>query len=239
LLIAVPLVAVLAWLAWGHMQRFGQLGLIVPGVGTTKDNPVTTFSPKEGTEECSGPLDLQAHSSFWWCARCDRGCPTTTSTTPSYDCNAGFTNWKRGWSRIKKRWCCEHKQRGCTGTEVEFDCNAALNNLEKAWSPKKKHWCCQHAQRGCPPPSARDRPPPLSSGGLTASTPCNAPCSFNGYSSTCQGHITFAARKYYSGKSDACMQARTLLVKFCPGCSSCPLDKGCMASFEPKLTMVQ
>jgi len=236
LLFALPLFAVLAWPALTAMQQFGQL--IVPGVGTT-ENPATvfgstsTFSPEEATEECSGPADLQAHSPFWWCVRCDRGCPTTTPTTPTYDCNAGFANWKIGWSRIKKQWCCEHKERGCTGTttEADFDCNAGLNNWELAWSRKKKDWCCQHAQHGCPRPSPREQPPPLSSGGAIASTPCNVPCSFNGYSSTCQGHITFIARKYYTEKTDACMQARTLLLKFCPGCSSCPLDaSGCMTS---------
>lgn len=128
LLFAVPLFAVLVWLAWSAMQKFGQPGFIIPGVGNTANPAIIVGStstpfPKEGTEKCSGPQDLQAHSSFWWCARCNRGCPTTTSTTPAYDCNAGFANWKSDWSRIKKRWCCEHKQRGCTGTDMqaEFD----------------------------------------------------------------------------------------------------------------------
>lgn len=243
LLSAIPLIILLAWLAHGAVQRFGQPGLIVPGVSvSTTGNPVMIVGstsaqpPKEGAKECSGPVDLLAHSSFWWCARCGRGCPTTTSTTPSYDCNAGFANWKAGWSRIKKRWCCEHKQRGCTGTvtEAAFDCNAALNNFEKAWSPKKKQWCCQHAQRGCSPPSAHESPPPLATGGATFSTPCNAPCSFKGYSSTCQGQITFEARKFHRGEADGCMQAQALILKFCPGCSSCPLDAtGCMTSLQP------
>jgi len=239
LLIALPLVAVVAWLAQGAMQRLGLAGFSIPGIGVgTTENTVFGFGstsllpPKEGREECRGPLDLEAHSAFWWCARCDRGCPTTTSTFVAYDCNAGFANWKAGWSRIKKHWCCEHKQRGCIGTNTEaaFDCNAALNNWEKAWSPQKKHWCCQHAKLGCPPASTRKRPPPFSSGGATASTPCNAHCSYNGYSSTCKGHISFAAREDYTGKPDACMQARTLILKSCHGCSSCPLDVSCLTS---------
>lgn len=33
-----------------------------------------------------------------------------------YDCEAGFENWKYGWSSAKQSWCCSHKSKGCAGT---------------------------------------------------------------------------------------------------------------------------
>lgn len=33
-----------------------------------------------------------------------------------YDCDAGFENWKYGWSSSKQSWCCSHKSKGCAGT---------------------------------------------------------------------------------------------------------------------------
>ncbi|CAJ1358407.1 unnamed protein product, partial [Effrenium voratum] len=33
-----------------------------------------------------------------------------------YDCDAGFNNWKYGWSSPKKTWCCAHENKGCPGT---------------------------------------------------------------------------------------------------------------------------
>lgn len=33
-----------------------------------------------------------------------------------YDCDAGFNNWKYGWSSAKQAWCCAHQKRGCPGS---------------------------------------------------------------------------------------------------------------------------
>jgi len=30
-----------------------------------------------------------------------------------FDCEAGFSNWRMGWSLIKKTWCCHHLHKGC------------------------------------------------------------------------------------------------------------------------------
>ena len=34
----------------------------------------------------------------------------------SYDCDAGFANWVKGWSVPKKSWCCQHAHKGCIGS---------------------------------------------------------------------------------------------------------------------------
>eukprot|EP00434_Breviolum_minutum_P034709 symbB.v1.2.030724.t1/scaffold3494.1/size55430/2 len=33
-----------------------------------------------------------------------------------YDCQAGFKNWKYGWSKAKQTWCCQHHSLGCPGS---------------------------------------------------------------------------------------------------------------------------
>ncbi|CAK0822577.1 unnamed protein product [Prorocentrum cordatum] len=103
----------------------------------------------------------------WCCANRDRGCSSgidgasvSTATTSSpvasqlFDCDAGFSNWKDGWSDAKKIWCCDHEDRGCKPngpTSPAFDCSAGLSNWEDGWSAAKKSWCCDHEDRGCKP----------------------------------------------------------------------------------------
>jgi cell division protein FtsB len=62
-----------------------------------------------------------------------------------YDCEAGFPNWKLGWSDAKKTYCCKKEQKGC-----EFDCDAGFANWKAGWSPAKKEYCCAKVQKGCP-----------------------------------------------------------------------------------------
>jgi len=62
-----------------------------------------------------------------------------------YDCNAGFDNWKVGWSHDKKAWCCAREDKGCD----LFDCDAGFDNWLKGWAPAKKSWCCSKFNKGC------------------------------------------------------------------------------------------
>mmetsp|Transcript_147913 Transcript_147913/g.384524 ORF Transcript_147913/g.384524 Transcript_147913/m.384524 type:complete len:321 (-) Transcript_147913:32-994(-) len=38
---------------------------------------------------------------------------TVTTTHFPVDCGEGWANWKRGWSRAKKDWCCQHENKAC------------------------------------------------------------------------------------------------------------------------------
>lgn len=67
-----------------------------------------------------------------------------------FDCDAGYWNWQRGWSEAKQKWCCYHKNRGCSSTtSLPFDCEAGYSNWQAGWAPAKKSWCCGHYNRGC------------------------------------------------------------------------------------------
>merc|ERR1712154_130976 len=92
--------------------------------------------------------------------------PVFTTSCP-YDCNAGFSNWDRGWPAGKKAYCCRTARKGCPAvpvgppvvtTSLPYDCNAGYHNcyhcLLKQWSVGKLAWCCQHMQRGCPTTAA-------------------------------------------------------------------------------------
>ena len=85
----------------------------------------------------------------------------------SFDCTQGFSNWWKGWSPLKKKYCCAHERRGCPGAahghmhvEVHhvavaaggkktYDCNAGFSNWLQGWSDSKKTWCCANGGKGC------------------------------------------------------------------------------------------
>jgi hypothetical protein len=47
---------------------------------------------------------------LWCCDKVSKGCEELP-----YDCNAGLSNYKAGWSVDKKAWCCQHRGKGCPG----------------------------------------------------------------------------------------------------------------------------
>lgn len=104
------------------------------------------------------PLQWEKGKKVWCCMHHRIGCPTPTTTPCKYDCNAGFSNWERGWSLGKKQFCCKTMGRGCPPsaptTSLPFDCNSGYHGcyhcLIKNWSVGKLAWCCQHTNRGCP-----------------------------------------------------------------------------------------
>lgn len=69
-----------------------------------------------------------------------------------YDCAAGFSNWKMGWSEGQKVWCCDHYGRGCptTTTACQYDCDAGYSNWRRGWAGAKKTFCCRAEGKGCP-----------------------------------------------------------------------------------------
>jgi len=38
-----------------------------------------------------------------------------------FDCEADAQNWKTGWSKAKKEWCCKNHGRGCKGAEPKAE----------------------------------------------------------------------------------------------------------------------
>mmetsp|Transcript_81314 Transcript_81314/g.143462 ORF Transcript_81314/g.143462 Transcript_81314/m.143462 type:complete len:559 (+) Transcript_81314:101-1777(+) len=79
------------------------------------------------------------------------------ATTPppfqsvAFDCNAGYWNWEKGWSGVKKSYCCAHENKGCHASSpaASYDCAAGLSNWQAGWSDGKKSWCCHHENKGC------------------------------------------------------------------------------------------
>jgi len=103
--------------------------------------------------------------------------PEVEPAAAPYDCDAGYANWRNGWSEHKKGWCCAHQSVGCSyqcqegamtsfhekawccwhlnigcdGAELQqsYDCSAGFANWRAGWSEGKKLWCCQHYSQGC------------------------------------------------------------------------------------------
>jgi len=62
----------------------------------------------------------------------------------NFNCSAGNSTWKRGWSQLKKDYCCQSELVGCS-----FNCSDNLSKLTPEWLLIKKSWCCQAAGIGC------------------------------------------------------------------------------------------
>merc|ERR1712107_733295 len=77
-------------------------------------------------------LGWSASKKAYCCNTYSKGCPTTApplvpipapapmsipmpapTTMHVYDCDAGYSNWEKGWSTTKKVFCCLHKKIGC------------------------------------------------------------------------------------------------------------------------------
>merc|ERR1712050_130910 len=153
-------------------------------MGPAPAGPVDPFNCAIGA-----PMSWGAGKKTWCCVHHHIGCPTTpappapvapmivrpppppppmpATTSCPYDCNAGYSNWEKGWPAGKKDYCCKTAHRGCSPaappapvvtTSLPYDCNAGYHNcyqcLLKQWSVGKLAWCCQHAGRGCPTTAA-------------------------------------------------------------------------------------
>jgi len=62
-----------------------------------------------------------------------------------FDCKAGEKYWERGWSELKRGFCCKNAGVGC---ELEFDCKGTPREM-KSWNKKKKYHCCKEEFVGC------------------------------------------------------------------------------------------
>lgn len=55
------------------------------------------------------------------------GRPDDGSDSPPYDCSAGLSVWRIGWSPGKKTWCCDHRHLGCLEESNSSSVSAALD----------------------------------------------------------------------------------------------------------------
>jgi len=97
-----------------------------------------------------------------------------------FDCDADFSQWEKGWSDAKKRFCCKTEKRGCEEEHVvpyhcqsedqdswplskqnyccvnhkvgclQYDCAAGLQFATTGWSQPKQEFCCKRFKEGCP-----------------------------------------------------------------------------------------
>lgn len=83
------------------------------------------------------------------------GCNDDGFAVP-FDCLAGRNNWREGWSKSKKEWCCRHTDIGCEQepgderpTRPPFACRVGYWNFREGWSSDKKEYCCKFEGLGC------------------------------------------------------------------------------------------
>eukprot|EP00929_Paragymnodinium_shiwhaense_P021924 TRINITY_DN1416_c0_g1_i4.p1 TRINITY_DN1416_c0_g1~~TRINITY_DN1416_c0_g1_i4.p1 ORF type:complete len:546 (-),score=117.56 TRINITY_DN1416_c0_g1_i4:785-2422(-) len=72
--------------------------------------------------------------------------PTSQPTHEPFNCDAGLGNWTTKWSHEKKKYCCEHYDKGC---QEEFDCWTWVDNVTEDWSKPQQDFCCEKHGQGC------------------------------------------------------------------------------------------
>lgn len=122
----------------------------------------------------------------WCCALFERGCAAgldderldadrdVEGERLAINCSVDSEHWERGWSELKKLYCCKEVGKGCEarngGAEMPaaqaspsnrstlYDCGAGWSDWYVRWTAQKQAWCCQSVGRGClvPNSSAHD-----------------------------------------------------------------------------------
>lgn len=164
----------------------------------------------------------------------------------SFDCQAGFFNWKRSWSEAKKSWCCQHHDRGCQTASSPFDCTVGAVVRPEDWSEQKKTWCCAYENTGCAP--SHDCDAGFANWSTAWSEPkkqwccihaqkgcpsidsprqlgCEAVCRCENIYATCHDRIQFAATHEFAHHEDACKHAHGHVLQQCGVCGSCTIKK--------------
>eukprot|EP00929_Paragymnodinium_shiwhaense_P031171 TRINITY_DN17532_c0_g1_i4.p1 TRINITY_DN17532_c0_g1~~TRINITY_DN17532_c0_g1_i4.p1 ORF type:complete len:609 (+),score=47.81 TRINITY_DN17532_c0_g1_i4:71-1828(+) len=121
-------------------------------ITTTATSISTTTTTSSSTME-QAPFSCAASEKNWkvWSlARSSWCCGVLQHTCPGFlDCRAGYFNHEKGWSTLKKDYCCKSQQRGCRPGHEPFE--------DWSWWCSTKHcrteddeaaaaWLCSHCQ---------------------------------------------------------------------------------------------
>jgi hypothetical protein len=120
----------------------------------------------------------------------------STGNKLSFDCDEGTWNWKKGWSREKKAYCCDR-----TGTGCERPTAAPTQPPIILTTP------CPHPHPTTHPPH---RPHPQG---------CDMKC----HDWSCKDRMIWQARTEFPNNPHACMLGYKKVLGQCPVCSACPL----------------
>mmetsp|Transcript_82525 Transcript_82525/g.238446 ORF Transcript_82525/g.238446 Transcript_82525/m.238446 type:complete len:195 (+) Transcript_82525:117-701(+) len=131
-----------------------------------------------------------------------------------FDCKADFLDM-RGWSDVKKEWCCQRHSAVCKGAEerqadqadAAFDCEEGWANWLQEWSLGKQAWCCARLGRGCRPERELLQPAPPQPQAAEQPAPAPAQKSPDSEDFDCHSDVQDMT-KFWSGyKRDYCCRA--------------------------------
>mmetsp|Transcript_18125 Transcript_18125/g.52807 ORF Transcript_18125/g.52807 Transcript_18125/m.52807 type:complete len:549 (-) Transcript_18125:55-1701(-) len=217
-------------------------------------------SPTQAPFDCSiGFIKAWTPLKRRWCCEHEHlGCPPTTTTSTattstfnqtdtsekkashkaseSFDCESGFAHRAQEWSKLKQRWCCEHKKLGCPAQSTL----RPRSTTRERTSPRPQPSSTRHAPSKAPAPtttpatttrqtSTREATATLTSSTAVAATTtartegCDKICKFENRLASCRKRVAYSVKHQFPGKDDACAKAHKLLLDQCPICSDCPL----------------
>lgn len=183
------------------------------------------------------------------------------STSLPFDCDAGYFNWREGWSVQKQEWCCKFEQRGCPTMPITtvfpeapvtqpptpfptppptpptttpyHEPNCALGD-RMTWPQPKKDFCCRVHHIGCstsPPTQPPPTLPPTSPPYVPPYVPPTAPPPPADPYNCAEGWENWVVG-WSVGKKTWCCRVHG---KGCPGSGGCATTNApydCAAGFE-------
>lgn len=153
-----------------------------PGGDVRGDDPVSKAI------RCEMPGRMTLLQEKICCEQLEVRCPTpgrTPGAPPSVpikvECSAGFAHWQRGWSAMKKAYCCRREGKGCPpvpaglAQPVPKPPAAPAQQASPALSPALDPAAPQPAGMPAPPPAATPGPKPAPPVGLPSAAAPGAP----------------------------------------------------------------
>jgi len=176
--------------------------------------------PAEAAEESASLMRMRASS----------------DAEEAFSCTPAVPGEEDLWSPERRRWCCEHRGRGCVGalaptattqtataeatttqttttrTIAEaVDCENGADVWQDTWSQSKKEHCCKTANVGC----------------SDHKQDCSTICTYSGVGASCQDRVDWLVAHGMSNKAGACPVAHREVVEQCDVCKGCKVEDAC------------
>lgn len=136
-----------------------------------------------------------------------------------FDCDEGAWNWKKGWSREKKAYCCDRTGTGCERP------TAAPTQPPIILTPRPHPH--PHLLPNRPHIGAIESVPPHHHIVVTTHRPrprgCDFSCHLDGHNWSCKDRMLWLARHEFVNNPNACTLGYKKILGQCPACNACPL----------------
>jgi len=138
-----------------------------------------------------------------------------------YDCYVEYYDWEHLWTPEWKKWCCEQHRKGCPRVETHTETTTLAPTTTTA---EPTTTTAGPAATTAEPTTTTAEP--TTSTTTEARSTCLDDCTFDGKTYTCKERMRWALTHLVENSRFKCYAAHDLVVKQCPLCSGCAIQRG-------------